>query len=333
MAVNGYSLASLADFMHIAEHEYAVAGNPPPTPIEQGWHLDKETEHHVPAWIHHPSPEMELAWESARETFGAGKTITALVTGWNRGGLLVRWEQLQGFVPISQLKDIPSFDDPASRDEKLARWVGEELLLRIIELDQSRNRLVFSERATLWGPKDGDRVLSEIQTGQTVVGIVSNICEFGVFIDLGGVDGLIHISELSWGRVNHPSEILSLGQSVQVYVLNTDRSKRRIGLSLKRLQPNPWAIVESKYKVGQIIPAVITNIVDFGAFAQIEEGLEGLIHISELSDLKIEHPSEVVSVGSHVMTQILRIDSTEHRLGLSIKQANPSPEASTGSDV
>ena len=321
MATHGYSLDSLADFMHIAEHEYTIADNPTPSKLKQTWQVGKEMEHHVPAWTHHPSPEMDMAWRSAREVFSAGKTVLALVTGWNRGGLLVRWEQLQGFVPISQLKDIPSFEDQDSRDEELAKWVGEELYLRVIELDQSRNRLVFSERATLWGPKDGDRVLAEVETGQTVDGIVSNICEFGVFIDLGGVDGLIHISELSWGRVNHPSEILSLGQSVKVHVINTDQIKRRIGLSLKRLQPNPWAIVESKYRVGQVIPAVITNIVDFGAFAQIEEGLEGLIHISELSDLKIEHPSEVVSVGSHVMTRILRIDSTEHRLGLSIKQA------------
>ena len=244
------------------------------------------------------------------------------MAGWNRGGLLVRWDRLQGFVPTSQLSDIPVFEDDELRDEKLASWVGEVLRLRVIELDRSRNRLVLSERATAWGPKDGERLMSVITPGETRVGYVSNICDFGAFVDLGGIDGLIHISELSWGRVTHPGELLSIGQRVEVSVLAVDKENGRVALSTKRLRPNPWATVDERYGVGQTTEAIVTNVVDFGAFAQLEEGLEGLIHISEMSEAQVEHPSDVVSSGDHVLVRILRIDSANHRLGLSMTQAH-----------
>ena len=261
------------------------------------------------------SPRLDAAWEEATRVFRNGETVSGIVTGWNRGGLLVRWGALQGFIPISQLGAIPQFEDGDSRDEKLARWVGEELDLRIIELDRNRNRLVFSERATAWGPKDGEQVFEEIVPGETRRGRVSNLCDFGAFVDLGGVDGLVHISELSWGRVTHPRDLLSIGQEVQVCVLGIDGDNHRIALSLKRLQPNPWATVEERFYVGQITRATITNVVDFGAFAQIEEGLEGLVHRSELHT-KVAHPSEVLNVGDQVLVRILGIDSAKHRLGL-----------------
>ena len=261
-------------------------------------------------------------WDDAHRIFTSGECIRAIVTGWNRGGLLVRWQQLQGFVPVSQLKEIPLFEDDAARDDELARWVGEELYLRVIELDPSRNRLVFSERATIWSPDQGDRLLEDIGLGQVRSGYVSNLCDFGAFVDLGGVDGLIHISELSWGRVNHPREILKLGEQVEAFVLSVDKEKRRIALSLKRLQPNPWVVVERTHYVGQVIAATITNIVEFGAFAQIDEGLEGLIHISELCEEQVHEPSEVVSVGDRVKVRILRIDSAGHRLGLSMRDTD-----------
>lgn len=255
------------------------------------------------------------------EAFGAGSVLDAIVTGWNRGGLLVRWQELQGFVPSSQLREVPLVDDPEQREEKLARWIGEELRLKIIELDRDRNRLVFSERATLWGPNDGDRVLEEIRPGDVRRGQVSNICDFGVFVDLGGVDGLIHLSELSWGRVAHPRDIVNIGDLVDTYVINVDRAKRRIALSLKRLTPDPWSVVDQEYRVGQVVEAVISNLVAFGAFAQLQEGLEGLIHISELADGKVAHPSEVVQPGDRVSVKVLRIDSAHHRLGLSLRLA------------
>jgi small subunit ribosomal protein S1 len=176
-------------------------------------------------------------------------------------------------------------------------------------------------------------VLQEITPGQVRPGQVSNLCDFGVFVDLGGVDGLIHISELSWGRVNHPRELLSIGQEVHAYVLSVDRANRRIALSLKRLQENPWAIVQARYQVGQLISAVVTNVVDFGAFAQIEEGLEGLIHISEMPEDVAERPSSWLHVGDQVPVRIVRIDSVSHRLGLSMRdlaeptESTPDPAA------
>jgi len=198
-------------------------------------------------------PELDAAWREAEQALSEGQVVRGIVTGWNRGGILVRWSTLQGFVPASQLKEVPVFQDDDSRDEQLARWVGEQLDLKVIELDRSRNRLVFSERATLWGPRDGERLLAEIEADQTRRGRVSNLCDFGAFIDLGGVDGLIHLSELSWGRVSHPRELLSIGQEVEIYVISVDRENHRIALSLKRLQSDPWTVVREKYYVGQVI--------------------------------------------------------------------------------
>ena len=267
-----------------------------------------------------PSPELDMAWDRAAQAFQEGQIIKGIVTGWNRGGLLARWDQLQGFVPASQLKEVPNFEEENSRDEQLARWVGEELDLKVIELDRSRNRLVFSERASIWGQQDIEQLLDDVEPGEIRRGYISNLCDFGAFVDLGGIDGLIHISELSWGRVSHPREFLSVGQEVQVYVLSVDRESHRVALSLKRLQPNPWASVEELYHIGQVVDARVTNVVGFGAFAQIEEGLEGLIHISEISEARVNNLSEFLAVGDIVRVCILHIDSEHHRLGLSMRQ-------------
>ena len=327
---SGHSLESLSSFLEKAKKRYHFGlGQPHPPSRAQASGGDGSGQN-APMHFGGTMPEMplnpklEAAWEDAMRIFREGQVVGGIVTGWNRGGLLIRWNELQGFVPISQLREVPILEDDQLRDETLARWVGEELALRVIELDKSRNRLVFSERATLWGPRDGERILQELAPGQVVRGHVSNLCEFGAFVDLGGIDGLVHISELSWGRVNHPRQVLRIGEEIEVYVLGVDKENRRIALSLKRLRPNPWLQVETKYHVGQVTRARITNIVDFGAFAQLEEGIEGLVHISELSDGPIGHPSEVVSLGDEVMVRILRIDSANHRLGLSMRQTGSS---------
>jgi len=316
-----FSLTSMARFIRRAKERRDVSQTP-----------EVDLDARVDAVVSQPQSSMDLsvdyqpvsslldkAWAEAQKIFDAGEVVSATVTGWNRGGLLVRWDRLQGFVPASQLADVPIFDDDASREEKLSRWVGKQVSLKVIELDRSRNRLVFSERATRWGARDGEHVLEELSPGDVCPGVVSNICDFGAFVDLGGVDGLVHLSELSWGRVTHPREILSIGDQVQVYVMSVDRDRRRVALSLKRMQPDPWTVVEQRYKVGEELDAHITNIVGFGAFAQIEEGLEGLIHLSEISAHHLEHPSEVVSPGQIVRVRILRIDSVNHRLGLSMR--------------
>ena len=323
MSTIEHSLDTLSSFLDKALERYWGDSEE-----EQGvpsWHVDRgepgQSGDQVVSTIQDSVSADEEAWSEAEQAFEAGVVLAGIVTGWNRGGLLVRWNGLQAFVPISQLKKVPIFQSDESRDEALARWVGEELDLRVIEMDRARNRLVLSERATLWGPKDGTMLLQEISPGQVRKGYVSNLCDFGAFVDLGGVDGLVHISELSWGRVNHPREVLHIGGEVQVYVLEVDRESRRIALSLKRLTPNPWVTVEAKYYVGQVTRATITNVVDFGAFAQLEEGVEGLVHVSEMSGEKVSHPSALISEGDRVLVRILRIDSAHHRLGLSMRRA------------
>jgi small subunit ribosomal protein S1 len=317
MLADGPSLDSLSNFLEQAWTRYnneSVLGESVNDSADDG-SSDADDEDRR-AYI---SPELDDAWAKAERIFDDGHSVQGIVTGWNRGGLLVRWDRLQGFVPASQLKDTPIFESDEERDQELAKWVGEELSLKVIELDRNRNRLVFSERATMWGPKDGERIFAEIDPGDIRRGYVSNLCDFGAFVDLGGVDGLIHVSELSWGRVNHPRELLDLGQEVQVYVISVDQEQRRIALSLKRLHADPWTTVDKDYQVGQTVDAVVTNVVDFGAFARIDEGLEGLIHVSEFPQVEMTHPSEVVQSNEKVRVRILRIDSANHRLGLSMR--------------
>ena len=201
--------------------------------------------------------------------------------------------------------------------------VGQQLQLKIIEFDRRRNRLILSERAAMreWRKQQKEKLLDELQEGDVCQGRVSSLCNFGAFIDLGGADGLVHLSELSWGRVSHSKEVLQVGDEVDVYILNVDREKRRIGLSLKRLQPEPWSLVPEKYSVGQLVQGTITKLANFGAFARIEnDEIEGLIHISEFSEDPIAHPKEVVKEGDVVTLRIIRIDANRRRMGLSLKR-------------
>ena len=301
------------------------------TPAAEYSSSDVRSDHAVPsAAIHYegePSwpqqdPERERDWSDLQGYLDNGEPVVGLVTGWNRGGLLVRCQSLQGFVPASQLRDVPRGEDPETREAQMARYVGAELAFRIMELDRSRNRLVLSERAMDWGVHDGDSVLASMKAGEIRRGRVSNICDFGAFVDLGGIDGLIHVSEIAWRRVAHPQEVLRFGQEVDVCVLSIDEERRRVALSLKRAHSNPWATVDERYRVGQIVDGTITNVVSFGAFARIEDGVEGLIHISELADENPVHPSRVVREGDVVKLRILRVDSQNHRLALSLRQAS-----------
>jgi small subunit ribosomal protein S1 len=261
-------------------------------------------------------------WNNAHTAFETDKIIQLDVIGYNRGGLLVKWGELRGFVPASQLVDFPSdYEVEATRNRLLADYVGQTLDLRIIELDQTKNRLILSERAAQCSAGARDEILHNLVPGDIVDGVVTNLCTFGAFVDLGGIEGLIHISELSWGRVGHPADILERGQQLKVHVLNIDPDEGRVVLSLKRMQDDPWADVEKRYQVGQIVSGEITNVVDFGAFVCIEEGLEGLIHISELAEGNFLHPYNVVQEGDHVTARILHIDGAGRRLGLSLRQA------------
>jgi small subunit ribosomal protein S1 len=269
--------------------------------------------------------QLEKDWQVAQGIFEAGKCFEAPVSGYNKGGLIVRLGKVRGFVPASQL--VPPYQKPQeesqSNEEYWAKMVGQRLQLKIIELDRRRNRLILSERTAMreWRRQQKEKLLSELQEGDVRRGQVSSLCNFGAFIDLGGSDGLVHLSELSWGRVSHPKEVLQVGDEVDVYVLNVDRGKRRIGLSIKRLQPEPWSLVLEKYSVGHLVQGTITKLANFGAFARLDnDEIEGLIHISELSEDPIAHPKEVVKEGDVVTLRIIRIDADRRRMGLSLKR-------------
>ena len=300
----------LPDRLPVWAQDMAATHDSGPSPHqENGTASAQETEDQSAAWA-----RMQLAFEQDAE-------LTAHVTGYNKGGLLVVVDELQGFVPASQLICFPRHLDSSARDAYLAQQKGTQLAVKVIELEPERNRLVFSERACALENPEGPALMEHMKNGDVVEGLVSNLCDFGAFVDLGGIDGLIHVSEISWQRIGHPSDVLAIGERVKVYVLNVDQEQKRVALSLKRLSKDPWESVAQRYHVGQIVQGVVTNIVDFGAFARVEEGLEGLIHISELAEEEIDHPRALVSEGDELSLRILRIDGPNHRLGLSLKQA------------
>lgn len=265
--------------------------------------------------------QFERDWGFISHCFETGEILKLEVTGYNRGGLLVRLNLLQGFVPASQLIEIPRYQDESKRQAELARYVGKSLHLKIIALDREQKRIVLSEREAALESQRAEDLWMELREGEIRRGRVSNLCSFGAFVDLGGIEGLIHISEMSWQKVERSNDVLKIGQEVEVYVLGVDREQKRVALSLKRLQPDPWSMVEERYKVGQVVQGVITNVVSFGAFARIEDNLEGLIHISELAEGNFLHPRNVVKEGDVVNVRILHIDSARRRLGLSLRQA------------
>lgn len=261
----------------------------------------------------------DIDWEWVKQLYEQDRVVQLEVADHNRGGLLVYGEKIQGFVPASHLVGLSPDSPDQNRDEFLNPYVGQSIKLKVIECDSERGRIVFSERAAQ--TEEGSRLelLNTLEVGDQRTGHVTTITDFGVFIDLGGVEGLIHISELSWGRVCHPGDIVSIGDDIKVYVLQVDQEKSRVALSVKRLLPNPWETVHTRYQIGQVTKAIITNIVSFGVFARLEDGLDGLIHISELGNKVTPHNiREMLSEGDEVDVCILHIDSNRQRLGLSL---------------
>jgi small subunit ribosomal protein S1 len=256
-------------------------------------------------------------WDFAEAVYKQDQIICLCVSGYNRGGLLVENDKLRGFVPYSHLVDMTCQTD-LERDNFLAEYVGKELRLKVIECVPEEGRVVFSERAARSDAGRRTELFSSLRQGDIVTGEVTNITEFGAFIDLGGVEGLIHISELSWGRVVHPAHILQLGQRVKVQVIDILPERCRIALSLKRLQSNPWEFVSTRYTANDIVPATITSVVSFGVFARLEEGLEGLVHVSEM-ELDGAAVRDSYSEGKRINVRILHMDPLHQRLGLSLK--------------
>ena len=266
-------------------------------------------------------------WQRAQQLLDSGEVTKATISGHNRGGLLCHFGTLQGFIPVSQLANLYPRD--RSQPDLLAQFVGTERVLKVIEVNRQRRRLVLSERAALrdWRAQQREALLQEIREGQVRRGTVSNLCDFGAFVDLGGMDGLVHLSEVSWARIEHPRDILAVGQAVEVLVLSVDRERERIGLSYKRTQPDPWTSVGEKYAPGQLVRGVVSHLVSFGAFVELEPGIEGLIHLSELAEGDFGDPAGIVSAGEEVAVLVLSVEPEQHRIGLSIRQV-PGPAGS-----
>jgi len=267
--------------------------------------------------------QTERGWRTLQRLLETGETLEAPVVDFNRGGLVVSVDGVRGFVPLSQIVDLrqPTAPDE-SVESRLEGMKGRQLELKVIELNRRRNRVILSERASYQERRvrDRDRVIDELAEGQVRTGRVTSVADFGAFVDIGGADGLVHLTELSWTPVGHPRDVVKVGDQVEVLVLGVDRDKKKIALSLKRLREEPWDKLGDRFFVGQVVPARITKLAAFGAFAELEPGIEGLIHISELSDERIQNPRTVVREGDQVMVKILRIESDRHRLGLSLKQ-------------
>ncbi len=263
-------------------------------------------------------------WENAWQLYQDGSIVRCKVIGFNKGGLLVQFNQIRGFVPASQIAQLHGRTAAEERQQALQRMVNQEIPLKVIEVDRERNRLVFSERSATqeWRKAQKQRLLTELQTGDVLTGRVNQLTNFGAFIDLGGADGLAHISELSWQRVNHPREMLSPGQEVRVMVVEIDRDRERIGLSLRKLQDNPWDTIDQRYSLGQLVTGPVTNVTPFGAFVQIEEAVEGLIHASELDVDPQTQPGDVLSPGQEVTAKVISLDRQRQRMGLSLKRVS-----------
>ena len=265
----------------------------------------------------HQQPAVE--WERVRDLYEQDEITSLKVHGYNRGGLLVGGEGLHGFVPVSHLVSMPSGINEEERKRILSGYVGRFLRLKVIECEPDQERVVFSERAALAGEGRRKMLFGALKPGDIVSGTVTNVTEFGVFVDLGGLEGLIHVSELSWGRVQHPQDIVDVGQDVEALVLQVSEESSRVALSLKRLATNPWETISRRYTPGDVVCAVITGTARFGAFARLEEGVEGLIHISSMNTGSSQiNGMQSLRPGQAVRVRILHVEADKRRLGLSL---------------
>jgi small subunit ribosomal protein S1 len=290
--------------------------------MEYNFPRDQIDTSQIPSYSQHPpeEPAREEAWRLAQQLHDSDGVVVLQALDCNKGGLLVTWKGLHGFVPASQLINFPCLYREEERLQELQRRRHQQLRLKIIELEPATRRLIWSERAALVAAGQREQLLQRIAPGDTLIGCVTNLTNFGVFVDLGGLEGLIHISELSWMRVNHPSDIVQPGEELQVLVLNVNAADGRVGLSLKRLRPDPWAGVNERYRPGQVVTGIVSNIVEYGAFVLLEEGLEGLVHLSQLAQGSVSDPRQVVETGDEVQARVLHVDGPARRLGLSLRQ-------------
>ncbi len=277
----------------------------------------------------------ERGWRVLQDYLDRNEAFEAYITGSNKGGLLVNVEGVNAFVPLSQLVSGPDRGSPENTQNALSQWVGKTITLKVIELNRRRNRAILSERAAVQERRaaEKERLLLELEEGDVKAGTITSIRDFGIFVDIGGADGLVHLSELSWERTpKSPHELFRVGDEVSVYVLKIDNESKKIALSVRRAQPERWEEIVANYREGQIVPGQVTKLAPFGAFVRLEGPIEGLIHISELVDRRINHPREVVDEGDVVPVKIVRIEYDRHRLGLSLRQARDKAEEDGWSD-
>jgi small subunit ribosomal protein S1 len=284
----------------------------------QGGTKPKQTHQEKAESVQAPEPA-QPNWDEIKELYANDRIISMKVTGYNRGGLLVEADQIAGFVPFSHLIELAGKEPDANRDASLESYTGKMLKVKVIECVPEDGRVVFSERAALAEPGKRSQLFLTLQTGSQVTGTVTNITDFGVFVDLGGVEGLIHISELSWGRVSHPNQIVSLGQQIEVQVLDLSVERCRVALSLKRMKQNPWERAMTDFPVNAVLPAVVTSVLSYGAFARIDAGVEGLIHASEMPLEANQSPREILRDGQPIQVRVLHVDPSHQRMGLSMR--------------
>ncbi len=264
-------------------------------------------------------------WEQAETLKASGDAFDSKIIGYNKGGLLVPLGRLRGFVPASQISMVRraslSGDTP---EQRWGKMVGEEISTTVIEVDRERRRLILSERQALQETRETlkDRLLDGLGEGDVRLGRVTSVADFGAFVNIDGADGLVHLSEISWERIQHPSQVLRVGQEVQVRVISIDRDRKRIGLSIRQLEKDPWLQKVERLREGQLVQGVVTHLTKFGAFARLDEDLEGLIHVSEISEARISHPKEAVKEGDTVTLRIIKIDPERRRIGLSMRKVD-----------
>lgn len=264
----------------------------------------------------------DVDWDEVKRIFSQDEVVKLTVHGYNRGGVLVQAAGIQGFVPVSHLTDVPPDLSEDQKPQFLQAYLGRRLMLKIIECEPSQERVVLSERAALAGAGGRKELFKTLDVGTLVYGLVTNITDFGAFVDLGGAEGLVHVSELSWGRVQHPSQVLQVGQKIGVLVLALNEENSRIALSIKRLHANPWEVLSVRYHPGDVVEAEVTSTTRYGIFARLEEGIEGLIHISTIKGrFGNINRSAQIQPGTKINVKILHIDCERRRLGLGLVQA------------
>jgi small subunit ribosomal protein S1 len=267
----------------------------------------------------------EQGWKVVEDMLASKSSYHSSIIGFNKGGLIVPVGGLRGFVPASQIslgrRSDMTGDTPEQRWSKM---IGQEIDVCVIEIDRERRRLILSERQASSETRESvkERVIDELNEGDVRTGRVTSLAEFGAFVNINGADGLVHLSEISWDHIAHPSEALKVGQEVKVKVISIDRAKKRIGLSIRQLVSDPWDQKAANFQVGQLVEGTITRLTKFGAFARLTDDVEGLIHISEISEKRIEHPKEVLKEGETVTLRIIKIDPGNHRIGLSLRRVD-----------